>query len=195
MKKISIIKIGNYLALKNAFLNIDYPFDLSISTEYNVLNRSDLIVIPGVGNFGGHMNTIRNFNIDILLKESFHKLKPIIGVCAGMHIFFESSEEDCQKGLGLLKGRVEKLSNFHNEWTFTAFQDSQKSNLNGSYYYNHQFAFLSSKYSLANCIFENNSINSIIKSNNFYGIQFHPEKSQRMGNRIIKEIVKTALKL
>lgn len=100
--------MGNLKSVENAlnFLGIKSV----ITSEGEVILNSDGVILPGVGAFPDAINNIKKDGIDKVLKEAVKKDKPLLGICLGMQLLFEESEEikSC-RGLGFLKGKIEKM--------------------------------------------------------------------------------------
>ena len=185
-------KCGNVKSVSKAFLSKGYSVNKVSSNNFPV---ESILVIPGVGHFGYAMEYIKKNDLDKLIKEHFLNGGQILGICLGMQILFETSEEAPGiEGLGLLKGRVRKLlfknktsnQKMHLGWSKTKFEK----NLIHDMYYVHQFFCDPSDKSIINATFEWDSreLCAGIKSDNIRGFQFHPEKSSKAGLELISEI-------
>ncbi len=185
-------KCGNVKSVSKAFLSKGYSV---CKVNSNNLPLESILVIPGVGHFGYAMEFIKKNNLDILIKDHFLDGGKILGICLGMQLLFEASEEAPGiEGLGLLKGRVRKLlvknktsnQKMHLGWSKTKF----KENLIHDMYYVHQFFCDPLDKSIINETFEwdNRELCAGIKFNNIRGFQFHPEKSSKAGLELISKI-------
>jgi imidazole glycerol-phosphate synthase subunit HisH len=191
------LKTGNISSLKNVldYLNIDnYVCD-----NPDKLNKAAKIIIPGVGSFDNFMlqlkfkDTIDHLKYQILTKE-----KPFLGICMGMQILLESSEEGIQKGLGFIKGRVKKLDNkLNNRIPHMGLNFAEPIKDNNLISSNKEiFYFLHSYYSSVeeDCVIATtnygNKFPSIIGKKNIFGVQFHPEKSQKSGKILLENFNK-----
>ena len=200
MGKIGIINygMGNLISVKNA---IDFiGKDAEIIDEPSEIQKFDKLILPGVGAFAMAMDnlTTRGF-IEPLTKEVLINKKSLLGLCLGMQLLFESSEEHgLNNGLGWIKGNVRSLKNEvslvvpHMGWNnLTIKKKSQLlKNINVNeldYYFVHSF--------YCKCDYENDVIATteyevkmdvIIEHENIFGCQFHPEKSQKNGLELIK---------
>ena len=194
---ISIINhgLGNFASVASAieFLG-EKPI---ITSDKSEIKKSDKIIIPGVGSFNYAMENLNKLNlIDVLNEEIFVKKKYILGICLGCQILMQSSEEGKHsKGLGCINGEVKNFNfqdNFpvpHVGWnevktsTDQIFKDLPKNFLmyfNHSYFpklENKEYEIGSTKYS---CNFT-----SVFRKKNIYGIQPHPEKSQKFGVKLL----------
>jgi glutamine amidotransferase len=186
--------VGNLKSVQNALKSMNIPSKISSDKEEIANSRS--IIVPGVGAFPDAMKNLENKGLDIVIKAAAKEGKPILGICLGMQLFFESSEEieKCQ-GLSLLKGNIRKLEGSikipHMGWNSLSFENYNPL-LDGvgeaSYVY-----FVHSYYAE---IHEENIINAystyekkipaIVSKGNIFGMQFHPEKSGEAGMKLLK---------
>ncbi len=185
-------KCGNVKSVSRAFLSKGYKVE---KLNSNNLTKDSILVIPGVGHFGYAMDYIKKNNLDVLIKTHFVNGGKILGICLGMQLLFDSSEEaPGVKGLGLLKGRVRKLLDkntafnpkMHLGWSKTKFSFGSVHDM----YYVHQFFCDPLDKSIINETFEwdKKELCAGIKFKNLRGFQFHPEKSSKAGLELISEI-------
>ena len=196
MIKVGIIgyDLGNQDSLFYVLKSIG--FKVIISKNKEILSKSDILVLPGVGSFPLAMKLLRKNNLTEFLVNWSNKNKPILGICLGMQLLCsEGYEFEKCKGLDIIRGEIIPLEqkNWHIGWNSNLivrnnFLDEQKDE---SYYYNHSYKYNGdSKFIISNSIFNNEIIPSIIKKGNTLGIQFHPEKSQESGKKLILNIIK-----
>jgi glutamine amidotransferase len=171
-----------------------------VSDQVPELEASDLLLLPGVGHFGAGMENLAQLGLPDFLVEWAASGRPLLGVCVGMQLLFEESDEGGAKGLGILKGRVERfdpsLKVPHMGWnTLKPQGDSEVfAEFDDRYFY-----FVHSYY----CVPEDPKIvaastgygvefASAVHDRNVYGVQFHPEKSSDDGlalyRRLLEEI-------
>ena len=204
-KKIVIIdyELGNLLSLKRAIEFIGY--EVVISNSINVINNSEVIILPGVGSFERGMRNIRKNNLEKTIVRSAKKGKQILGICLGMQLFFNESEESIKKimGLNLINGKILSIRNKlktiknarvpHIGWgTFNYI--NKKSRLfnkinkkDYTYYVHSYFASPKDKHNvIASTKYFKLTIPSVIKFQNITGFQFHPEKSGNKGLELLK---------
>ncbi len=191
--KVTAIPIGaNLSSLRSAFDEIGYP--LVISEDPDELMGSDLIILPGVGHAKEAMRYLKEQRLISLLRQ---RTRPILGICLGMQILFESSEEGETEALGLIPGRVTKIQTQgqslpHMGWnSLTINQDYKfKEVAEGQHlYFVHSFRIPHGPWTMASCDY-GESIPAILRWKNLYGFQFHPEKSGRIGTRLLKATLK-----
>ena len=185
MKKILIVdtKAGNLFSLKAAILRLG--FSVTILQEPND-EEFDGIVIPGQGRFGTVMKNIANKNWPDYLAKAYQQSKPLLGICVGMQIFFESSDEDPDvTGLSWFKGRAEELDFPKKPMVGWAKLTSQiKSWSNCIVYFVNSYAIKQSEFGIANTTY-GETFCAAIKKGSFVGVQFHPEKSSDAGSQLI----------
>ncbi len=203
MKKIGIIDLGinNLHSIKEACNSIGYKTNL-INLKKKKYN-CDILILPGIGSFKKAMQIIRKNHIKKkILQHLENKDKILVGICLGMQLFFSKSEEfGLTKGLDLIKGTVKKFSKKkmivpHTGWN--SINITKNNSIISKKLGKKMFYFTHSFY----CVPENNknilgytkysSFNfcSIIKKDNIFGMQFHPEKSSENGLEILRNLNK-----
>lgn len=183
--------LGNIQNIKNALEKLGYEYILS--SKYEDLKDCDAILLPGVGHFGNAMETIRRLGIkeDLL---ALAETKRFIGICLGMQLLFEESEEGNAKGLGLLPGRIVRMETPHPiphlGWNTLASQNAQ---LDGKdVYFVHSFMAESTETAIATAEY-GVTVPAVVKKDNIIGIQFHPEKSGDLGVDMLKQAIEGGL--
>ena len=196
-KKIAIVDYGcgNILNLARAVKFLGY--DVEITRENKKLINSSHIILPGVGAFGNAIKQIEKYNLHKTILEYVKLDKPLLGICVGMQILFTVSYEmGVHKGLGLLEGKVIKISNKKNKeikiphigWNELYPNNDKKEWKNKilnniligkSFYFIHSFVCLTKNpnSTIAVCNYSGISIPAIVSVGNIFGCQFHPEKS------------------
>ena len=197
---------GNIGSVINALIKLNQKFE--VSNNKNIIKSSDAIIFPGVGAFPQAMiNLKKNGLIDTLKEQLMHKKKPYLGICLGMQILAELSEEQTlTKGLSFIKGNVKILNKKkfltlpNVGWRKINFQNNSslfKNISQGSFFYfDHSYSLtqVNKKFILATTNIGKKII-SIVKKKNLVGVQFHPEKSQINGLRLIKNFLQFAKKI
>ncbi|MDA9569519.1 imidazole glycerol phosphate synthase subunit HisH [Flavobacteriaceae bacterium] len=171
-------------------------FKVKISKDIEILSKSDVLILPGVGSFPEAIKRLKENNLSEFLIEWSSKNKPIIGICLGMQLLcIKSYEYQESRGLGIINGEIIALNNTrpHIGWN-NVFQvqesDFLYSKMN-DFYFNHSFKFKGNKkLIIGNSTFNDENIPAIIKKNNVVGVQFHPEKSQKAGKKLLSLIIK-----
>jgi glutamine amidotransferase len=196
MIKIGVIDygVGNVNSLNKSFKSIGFRSVKSDNAE--VLEQSDVIVLPGVGSFAYAMDKLKKSKLDKFIVRESKKNKPIIGICLGMQLLTNSSEENGNhKGLGIIPGKIKQLKNsdFHIGWNNIEVSKElsfiNKFN-NHEFFFNHGFAYEGNDANiLSKTSYGESSFASAIMKKNTVGFQFHPEKSQKAGLQILKSTI------
>ena len=204
-KKISIIDydIGNILNVKRSIEMLG--FETLVTNEKNKILNSDKIILPGVGAFKNGMNLLKKYNLIEILREAAGKKKSILGICLGMQLFFDESFEFGQtKGLGLIKGKVEKIIIDDNDksskitsigWYELIIKKKDKilsgiKNKDSTYFVHSYMASPENKSVITSVYkFGNKEIVASVNLENIYGCQFHPEKSGKIGLEILNNFI------
>ena len=183
--------VGNIFSLKSSLERIGYKVD--VSNSKSELEHHKIIFLPGVGSFPFAMNNLKKNGLDFFLKEQLGKKdKTIIGICLGMQILFEFSEEGSQKGLEIIPGKVVKFDNdeCHVGWNIVESSDDSILSQRAGFYFNHSYkADCEDKYVYGYSHYQK-KFPVIVNSQNFYGLQFHPEKSQNAGMHILNNLIR-----
>lgn len=176
--------LGNIANLMNAIHFLGYETILTHDEEE--LRKADIIVLPGVGHFRDAMERIAARNLQGILTE-LKDTKPFIGICLGMQLLFEHSEEGDVDGLGFLPGEVKYIvSDFpvpHLGWNNL---HSNYPGLNGDVYFIHSYKVVTDENVVATADY-GQEIVAIVQKDNIIGIQFHPEKSGDYGLKILNQ--------
>jgi glutamine amidotransferase len=197
MKKIKILNYGNgnLGSLLNTFNSINYPS--SVIKNLNEIDEADLLVLPGVGSAMTASETFKNQELTEKLNQRNANQKPILGICLGAQFFFEYMHESRQRGLAWVSGEVNEMKSFNTGWSQLDFESLKKYNLNknlnknDSFYFNHQYIFPNIPEISPYLIYDQkNLIPSIFLNDHLCGVQFHPEKSQSSGIKILSNILK-----
>jgi len=202
--KIVIIdyNMGNLRSVQKAFEKVGC--DAIITNESDVIKSADKIVLPGVGAFKDGMKHLKELGlIDILNNEVIKNKKPFLGVCLGMQLIAKKSYEKGEtEGLGWIDAEVVKfdfsnsLKSFkvpHVGWNNVNFQNPNVlykgiSN-NSDFYFVHSYHFKSNENISTSLTDYGLDFVSSVNKNNIYAFQFHPEKSQTVGLKILENFV------
>lgn len=199
-KKIVIIDydMGNTLSISNALERLGYK--AIISSLEDDINSADALILPGVGAFKEAMENLCSKNIlDILDKNVIENKKPIFGICLGMQIMAKTGEEGGHtKGLGWIDATVKKITipNVrvpHVGWNSIEVIKSKPLFYNiqsdTHFYFDHSYHFIcDEKYASSYTLYEKLMVASIQKDN-IFATQFHPEKSQNFGLKLIRNFL------
>ncbi|MDD4899469.1 MAG: imidazole glycerol phosphate synthase subunit HisH [Candidatus Omnitrophica bacterium] len=166
------------------------------------LKKCEKIVLPGVGAFDDAMAELKKKKIDLAIKEAVKNKKIFLGICLGMQLLFEESEEaNSEKGLGLLLGKVNRFSEKSGQkvpqmgWNQLMIEQKNCPLLKGiasgaQVYFCHSFYPAPAENSVIAATTDYGiKFSSIVWKENVYGVQFHPEKSQEIGLKILKNFV------
>lgn len=175
--------------------------EVVLSSDYEILNSADKIILPGVGSFGKAIAQIRQKNIDKYLNEIvLNKKKPLLGICLGMQLLGISSTEDGNNdGLGYVNGHVVKFDNSLVKVPHVGFNqvkmDAKLKLYQGfndepaDFYFTHSYR-MSSNVAINQCYchYQDDFIASF-EHENIAGTQFHPELSQTNGLKLLKNFI------
>lgn len=211
MKKRNVIiidyGIGNVKSISNALVNLNAKPILS--QDVKMIANADALILPGVGAFKKGMENLTNSNIKQGIYEFVKKGNPFLGICLGMQMLLEESEEfGITQGLGLVKGKVKKIpiskkSNDilpHVGWNEIATPSNKEwenSILNGvqpksDVYFVHSYVAVPESLNsvLSTTTYSEIQFCSSLQQDNIYGTQFHPEKSGKIGLSILSNFLK-----
>ncbi|MCW8877321.1 MAG: imidazole glycerol phosphate synthase subunit HisH [Kangiellaceae bacterium] len=189
MTKILIVdtKAGNLFSLRAAIERLDLAVEIK---DKPPADKYGAIVIPGQGRFGTVLSNLRKNNWVPFLEEARQKRIPMLGICVGMQIFFEASDEDPDAaGFGWFKGKAERLD-FPKKpmvgWADLETINSARNWPKEPVYFVNSFAVKNSDKSIATTIYGERFC-AAIQQGSFTGVQFHPEKSAQCGSEIIRQ--------
>jgi len=186
--------VGNLRSVEKAFAAM--ACEAIISSDERVLRKGERLVLPGVGAFGACMKALKERGFDRLVQERASEGTPLLGVCVGMQLLFDESEEfGSTRGLGLLRGSVRRFSGelvvphvgwnrIHQQRAHELFEGVEE----GAFcYFVHSFycepldqqvVVGETEYGVRYA--------SVVAQENVCGVQFHPEKSQEVGLRMLR---------
>ncbi|MBY0759207.1 imidazole glycerol phosphate synthase subunit HisH [Sellimonas caecigallum] len=190
---------GNMRSVEKALIHLgEKPI---VTRDREKILSADRIILPGVGSFGDAMENLEKFGLPAILKEAVDSGIPLLGICLGMQVLFEESEESKGvKGLGFLKGKIlripakEGLKIPHMGWNSLEypregrlFQDI----LEHSYvYFVHSYYLKAEDEDIVTATADYGvKIHASVERGNVFGCQFHPEKSGEIGLQILKNFV------
>ncbi len=188
---------GNFRSVCNAldFLKVNY-IELNSADQYEVVDK---IILPGVGTYGDCVNRLIQKNLLISLKEQILiKQKYFLGICVGMQVLSEFGFEfEKYSGMGLIKGNVKKFEKQNNNliphigWSNLKFnvQSSLFKNINEDsyFYFVHSYYFeVIDKNHVSSFAYNGIEFAASVENQNIFGVQFHPEKSQKDGLQLLK---------
>lgn len=210
-KKVTVIDygIGNLFNVGRA-LEICGANEVIITSDVSKILSAERIILPGVGAFSDGMLGLVSKKLDEAIYQFIKLERPFLGICLGMQLLASKSFEfGDHLGLSLIEGLVEKIPSEGEQgqvlkvpyigWSPLVQQDKKTWNqtilrdtgLNDSVYFVHSFHFLAKKESdiLATYNYGGHDIAAVIKSKNITGVQFHPEKSGKVGLKILQNFI------
>lgn len=197
MKKLIIgivdYALGNHASVRQALMSLGYR--CHISDDPAKLACCDMLVLPGVGAFPPAMSRLVNKGLDDFLIDTAYLQKPILGICLGMQLLAQSSLENGKTcGLGLIPGKIIPLGemDFHIGWNtveLTNFDPLFEGIHEKLFYYNHSYIYEGADEFQIGHSYSKRKFPSIIKKNNIIGVQFHPEKSQSVGQLFLRDLI------
>jgi glutamine amidotransferase len=194
-------KTGNLGSIRNILKRIGE--ESVVTSDRDEIAKSTKIILPGVGSFDTGMRNLMELDLVGILNQKVQTEKiPVLGICLGMQLLSEGSEEGSHKGLGWIKGENRRF-NFMNSteykiphmgWNF--IQQHKESNLFKDMFSDARFYFVHAFYFKANDLSDvltttNYEIEftSAVEQGNIIGVQFHPEKSHKFGMKLLKNFV------
>jgi len=199
MSQIIIIDygVGNFRNVQKAFEAIGASATISDSVE--VVSKAEVVVLPGVGAFGDAMANLQQRELDKPVLEAVQAGKPLLGICVGLQLLFEQSQEmGAHRGLAILPGQVvrfpQTLTVPHMGWNQIEPQQNHpllKNIERGDFaYFAHSYhAVPANPTHILACTEYGQRYASVVGKDNVCAIQFHPEKSQQVGLQILKNFV------
>jgi imidazole glycerol-phosphate synthase subunit HisH len=202
--------IGNLLSIKNWLSYVGVVGE--VVTEPEGVRNAETLILPGVGAFCGGMDGLKKHLLIEPIREFIENGKPFLGICLGMQMLMECSEEfgRCE-GLGIIPGRVEPIPETKRDgllhkiprigWDSIHTVVSKNKELNGNlfnstldnknFYFLHSFMVVPSNddYRIADTYYNGRRICAIIGKDNFFGCQFHPEKSGENGFMLLRNFL------
>lgn len=172
-----------------------------ITRDRDTILGADRVILPGVGAFGDAMEKLRTYELDKVIQEVVAKNTPFLGICLGLQLLFESSEEsEGVEGLGILKGKVVRLpeeSNLkipHIGWNSLKYPNPGRlftGIAEDSYvYFVHSYYLQAKDPSIVTATTEYGTlIHASVEQGNVFACQFHPEKSSEVGMQILKNFL------
>jgi glutamine amidotransferase len=191
--------MGNVASVANMVRKVGGESKLSSSPE--AVRSADKLILPGVGSFDPGVNALVERSLDVAVKEAVGRGVPLLGICLGMQLLFESSEEGSLPGLGLIAGGVrrfrfsgQQLRVPHMGWNVVRPQGDNK--LFGQNDEESRFYFVHSYHAECERAEDVSAVARYgydfpcaVERGNIMGVQFHPEKSHRFGMALFKRFI------
>ncbi len=188
---------GNTCSVMNALDRLGADYTLTDNKEQ--IEQADKVIFPGVGHAGAAMAALRSKDLVNTIKSL---KQPVLGICVGMQLMAEKSVEGDTSCLGIVPGVVTKFDKTqgykvpHMGWNQLngITSDPLMNNIDaGSYvYFVHSYYLPDTEYAIATCEYQQ-SFAAAIKKDNFWGVQFHPEKSGEVGAQMIRNFLEKEL--
>ena len=197
--------IGNVFSVCNALRAIGA--DVSLTRSSRDIREAGRLILPGVGAFARAMEALNGFGLSEVIHAYVKTGKPFLGICIGMQVMMEySTEFGDHKGLGLFKGTVERIADInpagerirvpHIGWSSLRAEAPLEGTPliaagSGAVYFVHSFHCqpLDRSQILATVDYDGVSVTAAIRQDNVFGVQFHPERSGLVGQRILNQFV------
>ena len=196
---------GNISSVINSFKEVAKDkVNIKVTSDLNEIKSSDKIVLPGQGSFKSCVDALNNINglVDVLNEFAVNNKKPLLGICVGLQMFADIGYEETEtKGLGWIAGKVSKIDNQKGKYKLPhigwnqikivknskIFKDIKN---NSHMYFVHSYEFIPNDNSVtvATTDYSSNIVCAIEKEN-IFGTQFHPEKSDKIGLKIIDNFI------
>lgn len=188
--------MGNLHSVSKAVERLGYEFVISANADE--ILAADAAILPGVGAFGDAMEQLNETGLADVVKRFVATGKPLLGICLGMQLLFQSSEEHgFNEGLGLIEGQVVRFQGDfkipHMGWNRIEFKQASPvfNGLEEGYvYFVHSFhAKLPHSENLSAVTDYYGTVTAIVNKDNVYGMQFHPEKSGELGMKLLQNFL------
>ena len=199
--KVTIIDYGagNVPSVERALDRIGAESEPTSSPED--ISKAQVLLLPGVGHYSALVRALDEHKMRVPLVDAIRRGVPFLGICLGLQVLFESSEESPQlRGLNLLPGKVWALPSSvklpHMGWNrIVANRESRLlagMDSNAYFYFAHSYAARDAHASIAATCFHGTSFAAVVEKQNIYGVQFHPEKSGDAGSHLLQNFLRLA---
>ena len=190
---------GNIKSVEKALLALGQ--EVEVTSDREKILSADKVILPGVGAFGDAMANLRESGLDEVIREVVKKEIPFLGICLGLQLLFESSEEaPGVAGLGILKGKILRIperaglkiphmgwNSLHLEHDGRLFRGIEE---NAYVYFVHSYYLQAEEKEIVKASTEYSThIHASVEQGNIFACQFHPEKSSDVGLHILKNFV------
>jgi len=196
---------GNISSVINSFKEVAKDkINIEVTSNLEKIKSSDKVVLPGQGSFKSCIDALNNINglVDILNELVIINKKPLLGICVGLQMFADTGYEEIEtKGLGWIPGKVSKIDNQNGKYKLPHIGWNQLNIIkhskifegiknNSHMYFVHSYEFIPENRDVISSTtdYSSNIVCSIEKEN-IFGTQFHPEKSEKMGLKILNNFI------
>ena len=205
--KVTIVdyKSGNISSVINSFKEVAKDkVNIEVTSDLNKIKSSDKVVLPGQGSFKSCVDALNNIEglVDSLNEFAISSKKPLLGICVGLQMFADIGYEETEtRGLGWISGKVSKIDNQNGKYKLphigwneiNIVKDSKifKNIENKSHmYFVHSYEFVPNDNKFISSTTEySKTIVASVEKENIFGTQFHPEKSDRIGLKLIENFI------
>jgi len=198
-------KSGNISSVINSFNEVAKDkVKIEVTSDINKIISSDKVVLPGQGSFKSCVDGLNNINglVDALNEFAINNKKPLLGICVGLQMFADIGYEETEtKGLGWISGKVSKIDNQNGKYKLPHIGWNQINIVNESkifkdiennshMYFVHSYEFIPNDKNVISATTDYSSnIVCAVEKENIFGTQFHPEKSDKIGLKIIDNFI------
>ena len=196
---------GNISSVINSFKEVAKDrVNIEVTSDLNKIKSSDKVVLPGQGSFKSCIDALNNIRglVDVLNEFTINNKKPLLGICVGLQMFADIGYEETEtKGLSWIPGKVSKIDNQNGKYKLPHIGWNQINILKNSkifqnienyshMYFVHSYEFIPEDKNVisATTDYSSNIVCSVEKEN-IFGMQFHPEKSDKIGLKIINNFI------
>ena len=198
-------KSGNISSVINSFNEVAKDkVKIEVTSDINKIKSSDKVVLPGQGSFKSCVYGLNNINglIDTLNEFTINNKKPLLGICVGLQMFADIGYEETEtRGLGWISGKVSKIDNQNGKYKLPhigwnqinivkeskIFKDIEN---NSHMYFVHSYEFIPKDKNVISATTDYSSnVVCAVEKENIFGTQFHPEKSDKTGLKIIENFI------
>ena len=196
---------GNISSVVNSFKEVaQNKVNIEVTSDLKKIESSDKVVLPGQGSFKSCVDSLKNINglVESLDKFSLENKKPLLGICVGLQMFADVGYEETEtKGLGWIPGKVSKIYNQNGKYKLPHIGWNQinivkeskifKNIENNSHmYFVHSYEFIPNDKEVISATTDySTKIVCSVEKENLFGTQFHPEKSDKIGLKIIDNFI------
>jgi len=198
-------KSGNISSVINSFKEVAQDkVKIEVTSDINKIKSSDKVVLPGQGSFKSCTDALKGINglVETLNEFAINNKKPLLGICVGLQMFADTGYEEIEtKGLGWISGKVKKIDNQNGKYKLphigwneiNILKDSRifkdikdKSHM----YFVHSYEFVPNDKNIVSATTDYSSNHvCAVEKDNIFGTQFHPEKSDKIGLKIIDNFI------
>nr|WP_106780909.1 imidazole glycerol phosphate synthase subunit HisH [Lysinibacillus timonensis] len=193
--------MGNLFSVEQALKRLNC--DPVISSDETELSACDALILPGVGAFPDAMKRLSETKLDVFIKEQKQQNKTLLGICLGMQLLFEKSDEvELTEGLGIFKGHIKRFEGVsripHMGWNDLQFANIpewlEESKMPEERFVYFVHSFYATEFAQEELVgyadYEGVKVPGIMKNGSFTGMQFHPEKSGKFGMFLLEQWLK-----